>query len=241
MSALKPLETRYDVSGEGPLTVATPSCCCCCCCLGTATGVITFSARQVSNEQNLHKGHWLGALIAALAFPLAIGAMIAFYNVAPSSDVGDVLLWAVGFCVAVGVYAAGHHIAGSPNTAKAFAVPTKLLIVAAVAVVVEFFAVLFTLAIGELAIVPLLVWLAVKAADSVSPRAKNDSIDLAPYIPAVGFGGPGPPMPGAQVQQQPPPHAPPAPPSALQTPPAVPQAPPQLRNDQLPPDFPGST
>lgn len=251
MISARPLETRYDTSRDGQLTVSTPSCCCCCCCcLGTVAGVLTFSARQVSNEADTNDGNPLGAVLSFFSFPLGIGAMIgAAFAFGDSGDSAPWLIIGIGALVAIAIYAIGHLLANKHNTAKAFAVPTLLAVVAGVSVVAEVLAVLFTVGIGWLVIIPLLAWGSYKLADSVSPRIKDDPYYRAP-LPGLGVGtGIGAPnTPGAPIQPHPT-HPPPSdsglPPSGSlpgvatpSPPPDLPTGPPAIPDDRLPPDFP---
>lgn len=251
MITARPLPTRYDANRDGQLTVSTPSCCCCCCCcLGTVAGVLTFSARQVHNESKIHDGNVLGTIIALFSFPVAVGVMIAMGNLFDTS--GEYAVWLIlglGALVAIAVYAIGHLFANSTNTTKAFVVPLILVPVSAASTIAEVFAVLFTIGIGWVVIIPLFIYAAVKAADAVSPRPKP--LPPMTQAPMMGFatgdqiGGPVPqatpiyPNPTHPPPGSPPGGAlPPAPPP--QAPPQFPSGPPSIPDDRLPPDFPRS-
>lgn len=249
MITARPLPTRYD-NRESQLTVSTPSCCCCCCCcLGTVAGVLTFSGRQVHNESRIHDGNPLGMLFSIFSFPVAIAVMIGIGSVFETS--GNAAVWLVlgiGALVAIAVYAVGHLFANSKNTTKAFVVPLILVPVSAASTVAEVFAVLFTIGIGWIVIIPLLVFAGIKAADAVSPKPAPPSPMYE--APVMGFatgdqiGGPVPqttpiyPNPTHPAPNAPPDSLPPAPPP--EAPPNLPSGPPSIPDDRLPPDFPRS-
>ncbi len=165
MITARPIATRYDTPDNSPVTVATPSCCCCCCCIATIAGVVTFSAKQFSNEKTNNDGSGFAPWLGALALPVAIGVMVALGSTLRLSvPVG--LAGAVAF---VAIYAGAYVLAGGANAVRAFVTPVLVLVVAGALAVAELFAVLFSAGVGWLVLIPLEIWAGYKIADSVTP------------------------------------------------------------------------
>lgn len=265
MIEIKPLATRYDTDSAAPLTVSTPSCCCCCCCcLGTIGGVLTFSGREVSNQQHNNGGHWIALVLGLAAFPLGVGAMISF----PGIEIAGISGWPVfilGVMTTIGCYFLAHIVAGVQNPVRSILTPFVLTLIFAVAVVGEALAVLATVGIAWVVIIPLAIWGSYQMANVVAPRNKEPDPALMSHLglgTGGALGGPMAPQPPSGMTQQPtgagaqpqvpdngvpqaPPGVPEVPPAVPQAPPAVPQdssqlptAPPSIPDDRLPPDFP---
>lgn len=109
MSGMKALSTQFDTSGFSG-AVATPtcsSCCCCCCCVATVVGGSIVTAKKIADEgerNQVPKSTLKRAVIlAAVALPLATGAMIVgLFNflgmMLPGGDIYTVLM--IGMVVA---------------------------------------------------------------------------------------------------------------------------------------------
>ena len=234
-----PLTTRYDVRGRhSSLTVATPSCCCCCCCcLATTAAVLTFSGREVSNQVHTHGGRSIASLVAVLSFPIGVGAMILAANVWTSPRFWPVV--AIGVVVAVAFYTLAHFLARTPDLVRGVVTSTVLAVIAGAATLAEAIAVLVTIGLIWLLLIPLGIWGAVKAADGIARRPK-------PSAPTDEVWRAGPIAPAPSVPTGPPPAQPPTgtpgflmPPPAIPDIPSAPPAPPSASpNDTLPPNDP---
>lgn len=182
MITARPIATRYDTRENSQLTVATPSCCCCCCCcLGTIAGVVTFSAKHVSNERKNHGGNAFAPVLAVFALPVAVGAMVL---AARWLDGDGRLILAAGGLAFLVTYLAGLWLAGNTNLGRSIVTPVLLIVVGAVAMVGEVFLVLYSLGFAWLILVPGAIWVGAQIAGSMTPSAPPGPPRPYRYLPS---------------------------------------------------------
>lgn len=171
---------------------------------------MTFGAKQISNERKTHGGSGFAPLLAGLALPISVASMF----VVGSALNAPTPIIASGIVAFVVIYAVAYLLAGGTSPLRAIATPVIVLILGAMLMAGELFAVIYTGGVAWLVIVPFGIWAAYQVADSLTPASSPGSQPLAGH-PGDGW------SPYSHGQ----PMTPPSPPTPPVTPPLAPRPP----------------
>ncbi len=165
MIVVAELDTPFD-DIDSPTTVATPSCCCCCCCcLASISTAAVVAGRIVARDlagaepPPSQNARWTLVTAAALAPILSVAVAVALGAEEQINSLGAGVVTAMAL-TGVLLFAIRVTASGSPRSAALIAI--ALPIATGVAMVVEVFAVLFTIGFFW-ATIPFWVWLALRA------------------------------------------------------------------------------
>jgi hypothetical protein len=159
------LDTPFDEL-ESPTTVATPSCCCCCCCcLASITSAAVVAGRIVARDLSgsepppSQRTRWTLVTAAVLAPILAAVVAVALAAEEQIDSLFGVVATFIALTGAM-LFAIRLTASGRPRSAALMAI--ALPVATGGAMLVEIFAVLFTIGFFWLTI-PFWVWLALRA------------------------------------------------------------------------------